>query len=246
MKFLEQIISATKSFSSGGFQKTSNANSRPLKRYLKGTTHCFSSQKTLEHRCKPLLVQFETTKPEGYWHHFWNNADRPTMRYDILGVTPADGQWKWERERAMRAVGNYERYTKEAKGMPLVEYWAKTGKQLEFIRRNPKTGKVENWFAPSEDRIADTIWTDIHTYENEELYPTEKHEELLERIIGWASDENDLVLDCFCGSGTTAAVAEKLKRRWIACDLGRFAIHTTRKRLLELPPIFKPRDAENK
>jgi adenine-specific DNA-methyltransferase len=45
------------------------------------------------------------------------------------------------------------------------------------------------------------------------------------------------VLDCFCGSGTTAAVAEKLKRRWIACDLGRFAIHTSRKRLLSVPDV---------
>ena len=45
------------------------------------------------------------------------------------------------------------------------------------------------------------------------------------------------MLDCFCGSGTTAAVAEKLKRRWIACDLGRFAIHTTRKRLLSIPNV---------
>ena len=52
-----------------------------------------------------------------------------------------------------------------------------------------------------------------------------------------SSNEGDLVLDCFCGSGTTAAVAEKLNRRWIACDLGRFAIHTTRKRLLGIPDV---------
>jgi adenine-specific DNA-methyltransferase len=45
------------------------------------------------------------------------------------------------------------------------------------------------------------------------------------------------VLDCFVGSGTTAAVAEKLGRRWIACDLGRFAVHTTRKRLLSIPHV---------
>lgn len=63
-------------------------------------------------------------------------------------------------------------------------------------------------------------------------YPTQKPEALLERIIKASSNDGDLVLDCFCGSGTTAAVAEKLGRRWITCDLGRFAIHTTRKRLL--------------
>ncbi len=65
-------------------------------------------------------------------------------------------------------------------------------------------------------------------------YPTQKPEALLERIIQATTDEADLVLDCFCGSGTTAAVAEKLNRRWIACDLGRFAIHTARKRLLDI------------
>jgi len=68
-------------------------------------------------------------------------------------------------------------------------------------------------------------------------YPTQKPEALLERIIQASSNEGDLVLDCFCGSGTTAAVAEKLNRRWIACDLGRFAIHTTRKRLLSIENV---------
>ncbi len=63
-------------------------------------------------------------------------------------------------------------------------------------------------------------------------YPTQKPEALLERIIKASSNEGDLVADFFCGSGTTAAVAEKLGRKWIAADLGRFAIHTTRKRLI--------------
>jgi hypothetical protein len=75
-------------------------------------------------------------------------------------------------------------------------------------------------------------------------YPTQKPEALLERIIKGSSNENDLVLDCFCGSGTTAAVAEKLNRRWVTCDLGRFAIHTTRKRLLGIEGI-KPFIVQN-
>ena len=63
-------------------------------------------------------------------------------------------------------------------------------------------------------------------------YPTQKPEALLERIINASSNEGDLVADFFCGSGTTAAVAEKLGRKWIASDLGKFAIHTTRKRMI--------------
>ena len=85
-------------------------------------------------------------------------------------------------------------------------------------------------------KLLEDWWPDISTVGrliNEfEGYPTQKPEALLERIIKASSNEGDLVGDFFCGSGTTAAVAEKLNRKWIACDLGRFAIHTTRKRLI--------------
>jgi DNA modification methylase len=80
------------------------------------------------------------------------------------------------------------------------------------------------------------IWIDISKIHNQaaELtgYATQKPEALLERIIKASSNEGDLVADFFCGSGTTAAVAEKLGRKWISTDLGKFAIHTTRKRLI--------------
>jgi adenine-specific DNA-methyltransferase len=75
------------------------------------------------------------------------------------------------------------------------------------------------------------VWTDI-TGSVKKNYPTEKPEPLIERIIRASSNEDDIILDCFCGGGTTPVVAERLARRWIACDLSRFAIHTTRKRLL--------------
>jgi len=65
-------------------------------------------------------------------------------------------------------------------------------------------------------------------------YETQKPEKLLKRIILSSSNEGDIVADFFCGSGTTLAVAEKLGRRWIGCDLSKFAIHTTRKRLMDI------------
>lgn len=80
------------------------------------------------------------------------------------------------------------------------------------------------------------IWIDINLTnpmaEERVGYPTQKPEALLERIIKASSNEGDLVADFFCGSGTTAAVAEKLGRKWIVSDLGKFAIHTTRKRMI--------------
>jgi len=87
-------------------------------------------------------------------------------------------------------------------------------------------------------------WTDIKkitspTDPEKLYYPTQKSEQLLDRIIKISSNEGDLVADFFCGSGTTAAVAEKLGRKWIACDLGRFAIHTTRKRMIQVQRELK-------
>jgi adenine-specific DNA-methyltransferase len=68
-------------------------------------------------------------------------------------------------------------------------------------------------------------------------YPTQKPSALLRKLIKASSNEGDLILDCFAGSGTSAAVAEQLGRRWIVGDLSRFSIHTTRKRLLQLPEV---------
>ena len=70
-------------------------------------------------------------------------------------------------------------------------------------------------------------------------YPTQKPEALLERMLIASSNEGDLVADFFCGSGTTAVVAEKLGRKWIATDLGKFGIHTTRKRLIQVQRALK-------
>ena len=80
------------------------------------------------------------------------------------------------------------------------------------------------------------LWTDLSSVNSQATeavgYATQKPETLLERILQLSSDEGDLVADFFCGSGTTAVVAEKLGRKWIATDLGKFGIHTTRKRLI--------------
>lgn len=88
------------------------------------------------------------------------------------------------------------------------------------------------------------VWTDIsgnsvkQSKENVD-YPTQKPEALLERIIQASSKEGDLVADFFCGSGTMAAVAEKLGRKWIVSDLGKFSIHTTRKRMISVQRELK-------
>lgn len=89
-----------------------------------------------------------------------------------------------------------------------------------------------------------SVWTDIKVSTGTKAkeswgYPTQKPEALLERIILMASREGDVVSDFFIGSGTTISVAERLGRKWIGTDLGRFSIHTSRKRMIEIQRQLK-------
>jgi adenine-specific DNA-methyltransferase len=132
--------------------------------------------------------------------------------YEWNGVTRA---WRFSRAR-MEELHNsgrvvysssgqayLKRYLDESKGIPIQDLWDDIG----MIRG-------------------------IHTNSEAVGYATQKPEALLERVISLGSNPGDLVADFFCGSGTTLAVAEKLGRKWIGADLGRFAIHTSRKRLI--------------
>ncbi|MCX5644550.1 MAG: DNA methyltransferase [Phycisphaerae bacterium] len=107
---------------------------------------------------------------------------------------------------------------------------------ISWPQKSGGTPRLKQFADALEGAALPDLWTDLPLVSAQAMerlgYPTQKPETVLDRVIRASSNEGDLVLDCFCGSGTTAAVAEKLGRRWIACDLGRFAIHTTRKRLL--------------
>ena len=149
---------------------------------------------------------------------------RPNLIYEYNGYTPKYG-WMLEREK----LREFDR-----KGMLV---WSKNGKPQRKIYLNEEQG-----------RPITNLWDDIPPVQSQSLervgYPTQKPQALLERIIKASSNEGDLVLDCFASSGTTAAVAEKHGRRWITCDLGRFAVHTTRKRLLGIGGV-KPFVVQN-
>lgn len=98
----------------------------------------------------------------------------------------------------------------------------------------------------SQGKPLSDVWSDLQflrgNHPERADYPTQKPERLAERIIQASSNEGDIVADFFAGSGTTAAVAEKLNRKWIASDLGKFAIHTTRKRLIGVQRQLKKED----
>ena len=121
-----------------------------------------------------------------------------------------------------------------------------------YRTRERSSGLVEKQYLDESMGVPlSQVWTDIKpTYalhlikrkQEETGYPTQKPEALLERILKYASNENDLVADFFSGSGTTASVSERLNRRWIASDIGKFSIHTTRKRLIQTQRELKNKD----
>ena len=122
----------------------------------------------------------------------------------------------------------------------LETHYKKIDDQGRRYRSQKVNGREYITFADDGKLVTD-VWTDIGGQNatspisaESTGYPTQKPEKLLERIIHAASKPGDLVGDFFCGSGTTMAVAEKMGRSWIGSDLGRFAIHTSRKRLLNL------------
>lgn len=145
-------------------------------------------------------------------------------------------KYKYEDEK-----GRYRLRGRNLKGSPFRQTTDLTPEQEKQYPDLIYRQYITNGILPRDWFIIDYV----NQAANEKLnYATQKPEALLERIIKASSNEGDIVLDCFCGSGTTAAVAEKLNRRWIACDLGRFAIHTTRKRLLRIDNL-KPFIVQN-
>lgn len=118
------------------------------------------------------------------------------------------------------------------------EKWWADGLILKKKDGTPRLDGLKTFLEDLEGKPINTIWNDLsrigNTSGERTDYPTQKPEQLLERIILASSREGEIVVDGFSGSGTTATVAEKLGRRWIAMDCGKLAIYTTQKRLFSL------------
>ena len=142
----------------------------------------------------------------------WKGRDA-SRQFTWRGVTPSDKRiWPYETPELMdEAVA-----------------------RDEFYLRDPENGAARcrvSFLDQREGQVLQTIWTECGRMKGGVDYPTEKPEALLDRIIRASSRSGVIVLDCFIGSGTTAAVAQKMGRRWIGCDINKGAIQTTAKRL---------------
>ncbi len=186
--------------------------------YSKAESYRFNKQ-TTEHDESYIKSHYGQTDADGRRFRLVTLSGAgpgPARSFGDRTIEPPPGRhWAWGQER--------------------IDDGLRTGK-IVFA----KTGQpnIKQYLDETEGTVVQSIWDDIPPVNpvSKELlgYATQKPEALLERIIKASSNEGDLVADLFCGSGTTGAVAERLGRRWIMADLGRFAIHTSRKRLIEL------------
>lgn len=191
--------------------------SKGIKSLAIGCEYVMVYSKTSEVDFYPIMREAsDKRKEEGYWKGFWNAADRPTMRYELLGVKPETGQWKWEEKKALQAVENYENYQKALIDNPLLsleEYWKMTGRCLKFIRRKKQNAKgknlgVEHWVEPTEGILRTSNWSDIITTEShlnmDVDFSSPKSLNLIKEILRFGNKFNTFtILDFFAGSGTT-------------------------------------------
>ncbi|QQG46294.1 MAG: site-specific DNA-methyltransferase [Candidatus Niyogibacteria bacterium] len=180
------------------------------------------------------LKQLYQKPADDYVDKYFNKTDENGKKYQSLSLTqqgqgparffgdrliePPNGMhWIWGQDRITKAFqegrivftkNNFPRLKK------YLEEWNEQGRPVDGLWVDDEVGPLNSWHGESLD------------------YPTQKPESMLGRIIQSSSNEGDLVADFFCGSGTTLAVAEKLGRKWIGSDLGKFGIHTSRKRMI--------------
>ncbi len=180
---------------------------------------------------KPTWNMQYTVSDEEYVQAFYKHVElRTGRRYRLSDITGPGGAAKGNPRYEFLGVTRYWRFSKEK-----MQELHKKGRIVQT-----KTGAV-----PAQKRYLDEmpgvplqdVWTDIKpvTLGKERLgYPTQKPLELLERIVALGSNRADLVLDAFCGCGTTLAAAQKLGRRWIGIDVSPSAIRVVEQRLRKL------------
>jgi len=177
-----------------------------------------------------IFNQQFTGLDESYIQSHYGSVDENGRQYQLtsLAATGAGPARRFGDKELAPPKGNHWRYSQENIDALMAE-----GRIVFTSTGNPR---FKRYLDEMKGPALQTIWDEVLPVNSQAIerldYPTQKPEALLERIIRASSNPGDLVADFFCGSGTTAAVAEKLGRKWIATDLGKFGVHTTRKRLI--------------
>lgn len=212
-RFVNEIVWKRTSAKGLAFTRFAS-NHDVILRYSKGSEWTWNPQYT-EHDPEYVRRFYRHIEPETGRRFCLDNLtnpskDRPNLTYEFLGVTRV---WRWTRERMEEAY-----------------------RQGLVVQAKPgAVPRLKRYLDEQEGTPVDDIWTDIRPVGSRSAealgYPTQKPEALLERIIAASSNEDDVVMDPFCGCGTAVAVAERLRRRWIGIDITHLSIALMKNRL---------------
>lgn len=181
------------------------------------------------------------TKGEKYiWNQGYENYDEKYLKR-FKNIDPDGRRWQDGPITAKGlSGGGYEYEYKGVNGLwrcPLTTMERLDNENMLYFT-NKGGIRIKRYLDTSKGIPYQTLWSDIYPANSQAVervnYPTQKPENLLERIINVSSNEGDIVLDCFAGSGSLPAVAEKMNRKWISIDCGKLSIYTQQKRLVEL------------
>ncbi|MGC2983611.1 site-specific DNA-methyltransferase [Enterococcus faecalis] len=189
-----------------------------LQTYNVGAEYALVYSKTKNALFNPIRKKKEGKNLKGSWNVFWSNADRPTMRYDLLGFTPETGQWRWSKDKALEAVDNYLEYLEKFEDSLTLEKYAEKHPNKKFIRRIEngvgKNGGVQYYVAPSNTSLRSSNWIDIEVSQISKEFnlPFENPKNIvyIMEILKSKTDKESLILDFFAGSGTTADAVMRL------------------------------------
>ena len=170
--------------------------------------------KVAETRMPKLSYGVEETEV-GKWDTFWRGTDRKTMRFELFGVTPESGQWRWSKSRTTEAKRNYEEYLESYSFMSLDDFVSlrvqETGTKFDLVRKSEE-GTVQYYVPPRDYKLLSDVWLKIRTKGTFTKFPHEKHLDLLEMIIDWVGTKDCLILDSFAGSASTGHAVHYLNK----------------------------------
>jgi len=184
--------------------------------------------KTSAQRFPKMVKELDQPK-QGGWNNHWRGTDRPTMRYELFGITPETGQWRWSKERSLVAADNYELMLSELEKkteeltQQEIDSWfmvksVEAGEEIDLLRLSVN-GKPEHYVPPTDTTLLNDVWFDfspnstsvLKSIFGKKVFDNPKPLELVKRICGFAS-KDAVILDFFAGSGTTAHAVMELNK----------------------------------
>ncbi len=177
----------------------------------------------------PKMERLLEAAKEGSWNNHWRGTDRPTMRYELFGITPETGQWRWGRERSLAAIENYRNMlsaldkTENDVTQSDIDNWYKSKMEtveddIDLLRLSA-SGKPEHYIAPTDTMLLNDVWFDLPPNSSsllkkifqKKIFDNPKPMSLVQRILDFG--KNDIILDFFAGSGTTAHAVMDLNKK---------------------------------